>query len=114
MPAEFSRSKDAIHHWIKSHFGKPDHCEVCGEHSSDRRYNWVNIKNHQYTHERSDYKMMCVPCHRKYDMTPEKIESNRKAGETRMNQISKTEKQELGQYAANKRWNRRDNGTSTG
>lgn len=45
--------------------GSPHKCEICGEDSHQKQYDWANM-NGQYENP-SDYKRMCKICHRKYD-----------------------------------------------
>lgn len=55
----------AIHIWIKKHWGKPDHCEMCGIEDASR-YEWCN-KDKQYRRVREDWLQLCPSCHRKHD-----------------------------------------------
>jgi hypothetical protein len=55
-----------VHDWITKHFGQPMECEVCGLNDPKRKYHWANL-SHKYRRDRSDFKRMCVSCHRKYD-----------------------------------------------
>lgn len=56
----------SIHDWITKHYGQPVGCDVCGLNDSSRKYHWANL-SHEYRRDRSDFKRMCVSCHRKYD-----------------------------------------------
>lgn len=55
-----------VHDWLTKHFGQPIGCEECGLDDPERKYHWANLSG-LYLRLRSDYKRMCVPCHRKYD-----------------------------------------------
>jgi len=57
----------AIHMWIKSHWGRPNHCDFCGK-KEKRRYEWANISGKYNRQNKEDWFQLCVPCHRKYDM----------------------------------------------
>lgn len=57
----------ALHQWIKYNYGSPQFCEECKT-SERRMYHWANISN-KYLRDRSDWKRMCVPCHKKFDIT---------------------------------------------
>lgn len=54
-----------LHDWITKHYGQPKECEVCGLNDPKRKYHWANLTN--YLRDRSDWKRMCVSCHRLYD-----------------------------------------------
>ncbi len=54
-----------VHDWITKHYGQPKECEVCGLNDPNRKYHWANLTN--YLRDRSDWKRMCVSCHRLYD-----------------------------------------------
>jgi len=55
-----------VHDWITKHYGQPIGCEVCGLSDPERKYHWANLSG-DYKRDRSDFKRMCVSCHRKYD-----------------------------------------------
>lgn len=55
-----------VHEWVRYHFGKADKCEDCGLEGNSRQVNWANISK-RYLRERSDWKKLCVRCHRKFD-----------------------------------------------
>lgn len=63
----------AKHIWISYNFGRPKTCEQC-RFSSDksRKLQWANISG-RYLRIRSDWKRLCIPCHRKMDLHGEKI-----------------------------------------
>lgn len=55
-----------LHTWIQRQYGKPQFCEECK--TSERRlYHWANISG-KYLRDRNDWKRMCVPCHKKFDL----------------------------------------------
>jgi len=55
--------KDTKHKWIYRWFGKATICENCG---SIKNVQWSN-KSETYKRERSDWQMLCIKCHHKYD-----------------------------------------------
>ena len=55
----------AVHIWIKKHWGKPDHCDMCRCENASR-YEWSNI-DWKYRRVREDWRQLCPSCHRKYD-----------------------------------------------
>lgn len=65
------REYERIHKWIGSHWGNAKLCELC-EGLNAKRFEWALKKGRSYSRERQDYIMMCVSCHRKYDMTDAK------------------------------------------
>lgn len=53
----------AIHKWIRNHYGKANKCEEC--HTKNAwRYDWANISG-KYLRERTDYRQLCRNCHKK-------------------------------------------------
>lgn len=61
-----------IHSWIEKALGKPNKCLVCGIEDIGRRYHWANISK-QYKRDVGDWMRLCVPCHKKYDMSREHV-----------------------------------------
>jgi len=55
----------AFHYRLKSLFGTPKKCEVCGTTDPHKSYDWANLTGHY--EDVSDYKRMCRSCHWKYD-----------------------------------------------
>jgi hypothetical protein len=62
-----SASLVAKHSWIKRRYGRPQRCEHCGT-TENRMYHWANISG-EYKRDINDYKRLCVPCHKKYDLS---------------------------------------------
>jgi hypothetical protein len=57
----------AKHYWIERKLGKPKFCEECGNKNlNHRQYNWANISK-KYYRIITDWKRMCVSCHRLFD-----------------------------------------------
>ena len=56
----------AMHDWITKHYGQPKKCEICKLNDPLRVYHWANLTGN-YKRDISDWKRMCVSCHRKYD-----------------------------------------------
>lgn len=66
----------AKHLRAKTKWGQPMQCEECGEvFDSNNKIHWANISG-KFKEERSDWRRLCVPCHRKFDYS-------RGAGHTR-------------------------------
>jgi hypothetical protein len=56
----------AIHNWVRRRKPNPFKCEFCGiEHR--KMYHLANMSG-EYPRDIDDYKWLCVPCHKKYDM----------------------------------------------
>lgn len=55
-----------IHKWVYRQLGSPKECKSCGD-TSERKYEWANL-SHEYKRDTSDWKRMCTPCHRAYDV----------------------------------------------
>lgn len=71
-----------VHQWLRWHFGSAKRCEnrdkqilkfKCSNQS--KHFEWANTKKHKYKRKRNDFIMLCISCHRKYDMT-EKTRKN--------------------------------------
>jgi hypothetical protein len=58
-------TKEAFHYRLKSLFGSPKICEICGTSDLGRTYDWANITGRY--EDPQDYKRMCRSCHWKYD-----------------------------------------------
>ena len=57
----------ALHHLIRSKFGKPNKCEDCKRVIFlSRNIHWAN-KRGNYSLERKDWKRLCVECHFNFD-----------------------------------------------
>ena len=54
-----------FHARVRTLRGSPHKCEVCGEDSLKKWYDWANLTG-QYE-DPDDYKRMCRRCHRSYD-----------------------------------------------
>lgn len=74
----------AIHSWLKSNFGKPTKCEnkLCVYPRINagnkvvkfpKRFTWALLKGKKYSHNRNNFIMLCMSCHKKYDQNIEKI-----------------------------------------
>lgn len=55
----------AIHDWVKLRLGKPRLCSECGT-TEAKKYEWANISG-QCKRELTDWRRLCVSCHRKWD-----------------------------------------------
>ena len=58
-----------VHTWLIQNYGKADECEECGEKSTDKMFHWANVSG-EYQRDRCDFKKMCVPCPKAFDVTP--------------------------------------------
>lgn len=58
------------HHWIQRMLGKATHCVDCGLNkmpkNRKRYFQWANISG-KYIRQTSDYKSLCVVCHKRFD-----------------------------------------------
>lgn len=61
------------HNWIQRRLGKANFCEQCGlnkiPNGKKRFFQWANI-SHKYLRDTSDYKSLCLICHKLYDKKP--------------------------------------------
>jgi hypothetical protein len=58
-------SYSAFHARVHKRLGKAMRCDRCGLKEASRRCEWANLTGRY--NDIDDYKMMCVPCHRRYD-----------------------------------------------
>lgn len=56
----------AVHLWLHRKYGKASRCEHCKQ--DKHLYHWANISG-EYRRDISDWKQLCVSCHRKMDWT---------------------------------------------
>ena len=56
-----------LHEWVVRRLGKPSKCEFCGT-MEKRKYHWAN-KSGEYKRDLNDWLRLCVPCHKKYDLS---------------------------------------------
>lgn len=57
---------NALHTWVQRQYGKPMFCEEC-KCSNRQMYHWANLSGN-YLRDRNDWKRMCVPCHKRFDL----------------------------------------------
>ena len=66
----------ALHDWITKQLGKAAHCEECGikekPPGKKKWFHWA-CQNGNYTRKLSNWRQLCIKCHRKYDGWREKI-----------------------------------------
>lgn len=55
----------ATHNWIRRHYGRANKCEFCNSQTANN-FHWANVSG-QYKRDISDFIMLCVPCHKKFD-----------------------------------------------
>lgn len=55
----------AIHDWIRSYFGKADHCDMCG--GPSKKFEW-SCRNGKPDRNLQNWWQLCGSCHRKYDI----------------------------------------------
>ena len=68
---------EAKHERIYVRFGQPKKCDDCGTETA-KKYEWANLSG-QYKSERSDWKRLCVSCHRLFDGHGFKVWKTRRA-----------------------------------
>lgn len=62
---KLSRNYYAIHHYLCRHFPKTGRCEKCGVTRKKTQYS--HIHGREYSHNREDYRELCIHCHLVYD-----------------------------------------------
>lgn len=67
-------SYSAFHKWLLKHHGKPSRCEsVACPNLPSFRFEYALIAGKEHAHNRDNYRMLCVPCHRSYDSRDNKL-----------------------------------------
>jgi len=66
-------SKNAMHKWLRKHFGNPDLCSNQNCEGKSQIFEWCLKQGREYSHDPDDYLWLCRSCHRRYDLTPEKF-----------------------------------------
>ena len=75
---------NAIHIWLRTNFGKPNKCKnkLCiyprtnkggKKLEKPKMFQWALLKGKRYSHNRKNFIMLCVSCHKKYDDNIKKI-----------------------------------------
>lgn len=62
----------SIHQWLAKHFGKPDHCDLCGRNKKrgeKRKFEWAR-RAPGLDRNLQNWWQLCVKCHRRYDNNP--------------------------------------------
>lgn len=57
---------EAVHNWIKQHYGKPKKCEHCKT-TTAKRFEWAKKEGCKYERKRENFMRLCAKCHRNYD-----------------------------------------------
>ena len=57
-----------FHAWLKRMYGKANKCEnsMCPKKSTN--YQWALKKGKKYSHNKTHYFQLCIPCHKRYDL----------------------------------------------
>lgn len=62
-----SLTYSGAHQWLNNkHRALKIKCEFCG--SKNRKLQWAKKKGHKYTRHPEDYHVLCISCHKKYDL----------------------------------------------
>lgn len=66
----------ALHHWVVRNLGKAVKCLECGldkiPEGKKRYFQWAN-KSHEYKRILSDWKQLCIKCHKQIDVAYRKV-----------------------------------------
>lgn len=63
----------SVHNWLMKNYGSANKCENANcTYKNPKRYEYALRKGEQYDKKRKLFIMLCVSCHRRYDMTKEK------------------------------------------
>ena len=73
-------SYSSKHKYLTRNYGNIQKCQKCGvagrKVSGKWTIEWAKRRDCEYTHHREDYLGLCKPCHRQYDMKPDKGKVN--------------------------------------
>jgi len=58
----------SVHSWLRKTFGKANKCESAECKGTSKNFEWALIKGKEYHKVRENYMMLCISCHRKYDL----------------------------------------------
>lgn len=61
----------AIHKWLRKHYGKADRCENPNCLGVSISYQWAKLADKEYEHKRENFIKLCAQCHRLYDQKPD-------------------------------------------
>lgn len=61
----------AMHTWLKSHYGKADHCENPDCLGLSITFEWSKLRGKEYERKRENFWQLCKKCHVIYDYTDE-------------------------------------------
>ena len=59
----------ALHGWIRRHYGSANHCENINCKGKSKEYQWALKTGKKYSRNINDYIQLCRSCHQKMDMT---------------------------------------------
>ncbi len=69
------RKYDAIHHWIRVHYGKATKCVGKNCRGVSTNYQWALKKGKDYAWDIDSFIQLCASCHTLYDLTKETREN---------------------------------------
>lgn len=58
-----------IHSWLKKYFGKANKCQNPSCEGKSKKFEWALIKGKNYERRAEYFWMLCVGCHKRYDIT---------------------------------------------
>ena len=59
-------SYNAVHLWLRKTYGSAIKCEECEKKREEGMIHWANVSQ-KYLRDRTDWKQLCVPCHKQLD-----------------------------------------------
>lgn len=67
-----SREYMTLHKRLGRKHGKPSYCEHCFSIDTEINYQWAHKHEAPYTDDRTNWFRLCLKCHSKYDISPER------------------------------------------
>lgn len=58
-----------VHKWINSVYGKANRCEGNDCSGMSTKFEWSLIRGKLYARNRDNFRMLCIRCHRRYDLS---------------------------------------------
>lgn len=63
------RDYEKIHRWVRKKYGYAQYCENIDCTRKSKTFQWALKRGYKYEKKINNFIQLCVPCHKKYDMT---------------------------------------------
>lgn len=82
---------NSVHYWLKTRFGKADHCESSSCTRTSMRFEWALKNGRVYEKNRKNFLMLCASCHQKMDWQGHSEEVREKIRESNKRRVATKE-----------------------